>query len=209
MFFQTGTHKEHGLPFNPLKAIIAPRPIGWISSISKDGIHNLAPYSFFNAISETPAMVAFSASPQAAGHKDSVKNIQDVGDFVVNIVSAALIDAMNISSASVAPDISEFETAKLTPAPSQMVSSPHVAEAPCYLECKLWKMIDLPSADSGEYSKLVIGEIVGIGIDDAVITSDGKVDTASFKPVARLGYKDYAIINDVFELGRPDDPAAS
>ena len=211
MFFPTGTHKENGLAFNPLKAIVAPRPIGWISSISKDGVHNLAPYSFFNAISDTPAMVAFSASPSVpsgpsdGGHKDSVKNIEDMGDFVVNIVSAALLDAMNISSAGVAADISEFDTANLTPAPSQLVSSPYVAEAPCYLECKLWKILDLPSAADGTYNRLVIGEVVGIGIDDALITDAGKIDVTRFKPAARLGYKDYAIIDKVFELSRPDD----
>lgn len=204
MFFPTGTHKENGLPFNPLKAIIAPRPIGWISSVSKNGIHNLAPYSFFNAISETPAMVAFSSSPSASGHKDSVKNIEEVGDFVVNIVSAALLDAMNITSASVAPNVSEFETAKLTPAKSQMVRSSYVAEAPCYLECKLWKILDLPTSDTGEHSKLVIGQVVGIGIEDAIVTSEGKIDVSRFKPAARLGYKDYAIIDNIFELGRPE-----
>jgi flavin reductase (DIM6/NTAB) family NADH-FMN oxidoreductase RutF len=208
MFFPTGSHKENGLDFNPLKAIVAPRPIGWISSISRDGIHNLAPYSFFNAVSDTPAMVAFSASPSGpsgGGHKDSVKNIEDTGDFVVNIVSAALLDAMNTSSAGIAADISEFDTANLTPAASQLVSSPYVAEAPCYLECKLWKILDLPSAADGTYNKLVIGEVVGIGIDDALITDAGKIDVTRFKPAARLGYKDYAIIDKVFELSRPDD----
>lgn len=209
MFFAIDTHKENGLAFNPLKAIVSPRPIGWISSISKDGIHNLAPYSFFNAVSETPAMVAFSSSPQSASdgsasHKDSVKNIEEVGDFVVNIVSAELLDAMNISSASVAHDVSEFDTAKLTPKPSHFVTSPHVAEAPCYLECKLWKILDLPASATGAHSKLVFGEILGIGIDDALITDAGKIDVTRFKPAARLGYKDYAIIDEVFELSRPD-----
>ena len=133
-----------------------------------------------------------------------MKNIEDVGDFVVNIVSAELLDAMNISSANVAHDISEFETAKLTPEPSHFVTSPHVAEAPCYLECKLWQILDLPPSAAGVHSKLVFGEVVGIGIDDALITDAGKIDVTRFKPAARLGYKDYAIIDEVFELSRPD-----
>lgn len=204
MFFPSGTHKDHGLAFNPLKAIVSPRPIGWISSISANGIHNLAPYSFFNAVSETPPMVAFSGSPGTQGDKDTVKNIEETGDFVVNIVSSSLMNAMNITSASLPRDISEFDQAQLTPKPSRLVSSPHVAESPCYLECKLWKIIDLPQASDESKSRLVIGEVVGIGIDDAIITPEGKIDVVKYQPAARLGYKDYAIINKVFELDRPD-----
>lgn len=204
MFFPSGTHKDHGLAFNPLKAIVSPRPIGWISSIGANGIHNLAPYSFFNAVSETPPMVAFSGSPSTQGDKDTVKNIEETDDFVVNIVSSSLMNAMNITSASLPRDISEFDQAQLTPKPSRLVSSPHVAESPCYLECKLWKIIDLPQASDESKSRLVIGEVVGIGIDDAIITPEGKIDVAKYQPAARLGYKDYAIINKVFELDRPD-----
>lgn len=204
MFFPSGTYKDHGLAFNPLKAIVSPRPIGWISSIGANGIHNLAPYSFFNAVSETPPMVAFSGSPGTQGDKDTVKNIEETGDFVVNIVSSSLMNAMNITSASLPRDISEFDQAQLTPKPSRLVSSPHVAESPCYLECKLWKIIDLPQASDESKSRLVIGEVVGIGIDDAIITPEGKIDVAKYQPAARLGYKDYAIINKVFELDRPD-----
>jgi flavin reductase (DIM6/NTAB) family NADH-FMN oxidoreductase RutF len=204
MFFPSGTHKDHGLAFNPLKAIVSPRPIGWISSIGADGVHNLAPYSFFNAISETPPMVAFSGSPGTQGDKDSVKNIEETGDFVVNIVSSDLLNAMNISSASVPRELSEFDQAKLTPKPSTLVTSPHVGESPCYLECRLWQIIDLPAAPEGVKSRLVIGEVVGIGIDDALITAEGKIDVTKYQPAARLGYKDYAMIKDVFELDRPD-----
>ena len=204
MFFPSGTHKDHGLAFNPLKAIVSPRPIGWISSIGANGIHNLAPYSFFNAVSETPPMVAFSGSPGTQGDKDTVKNIEETGDFVVNIVSSSLMNAMNITSASLPRDISEFDQAQLTPKPSRLVSSPHVAESPCYLECQLWKIIDLSQASDESKSRLVIGEVVGIGIDDAIITPEGKIDVAKYQPAARLGYKDYAIIDKVFELDRPD-----
>ncbi|MGA1020711.1 MAG: flavin reductase family protein, partial [Candidatus Puniceispirillales bacterium] len=154
--------------------------------------------------SETPPMVAFSGSPGTQGDKDTVKNIEETGDFVVNIVSSSLMNAMNITSASLPRDISEFDQAQLTPKPSRLVSSPHVAESPCYLECKLWKIIDLPQASDESKSRLVIGEVVGIGIDDAIITPEGKIDVAKYQPAARLGYKDYAIINKVFELDRPD-----
>ena len=204
MFFPSGTHKDHGLAFYPLKAIVSPRPIGWISSIGANGIHNLAPYSFFNAVSETPPMVAFSGSPGTQGDKDTVINIEETGDFVVNIVSSSLMNAMNITSASLPRDISEFDQAQLTPKPSRLVSSPHVAESPCYLECQLWKIIDLPQASDESKSRLVIGEVVGIGIDDDIITPEGKIDVAKYQPAARLGYKDYAIIDKVFELDRPD-----
>jgi flavin reductase (DIM6/NTAB) family NADH-FMN oxidoreductase RutF len=204
MFFPSGTHKDHGLAFNPLKAIISPRPIGWISSIGADGVHNLAPYSFFNAISESPPMVAFSGSPGAQGDKDSIKNIEETGDFVVNIVSSHLMDAMNITSASLPRDVSEFDQAKLTATPSRFVSSPHVGESPCYLECRLWQILDLPQAANGEHGRLVIGEVLGIGIDDAIITPEGKLDVTKYQPAARLGYKDYAIIDKVFELDRPN-----
>ena len=203
MFFPVGAHKEFGLAFNPLKAIISPRPIGWISSIGADGVHNLAPYSFFNAISETPPMLAFSSSAGGAGDKDSVKNIEETGDFVVNIVSKQLLAAMNASSAALPRDVSEFAEAKLTPKPSKLVAAPHVAEAPCYLECRLWQVLDLPANPNGHANRLVIGEILGIGIDKALITDAGKVDVTRYQPIARLGYKDYASIDAVFELGHP------
>ena len=201
IFFPVGAHKEFGLAFNPLKAIISPRPIGWISSIGADGVHNLAPYSFFNAISETPPMLAFSSSG-AEGDKDSIKNIEETGDFVVNIVSKQLAEAMNASSAALPRNVSEFAEAKLTPKPSTFVSAPHVAEAPCYLECRLWRVLDLPACPKGHANRLVIGEVLGIGIEKSLITNEGKVDVTRYQPVARLGYKDYASIDAVFELAR-------
>lgn len=202
MFFTPGTHKDHGLPYNPFKAIVAPRPIGWISSVNKDGVANLAPYSFFNAISEIPPMVGFSASPGEHGDKDSLINVRDTGEFVVNIVSKAQINEMSASSAPLANGESEFDFAGLTPEPSSLVKAPMVKDAPCKLECKLWDIIALPEMPDGRRNNWVMGTVIGIHIDEAVLT-DGKVDVLKYNPTARLGYKDYAIIEDVFELDRP------
>ena len=203
MFFTPGTHKDQGLPFNPLKAIVSPRPIGWISSISASGTHNLAPYSFFNAISESPPMVAFSSSPGENGDKDSVLNIEETGNFVVNIVSKKQMEAMNQSSASLDRGVSEFNAAGLKAETSTLVAAPRVGGAPCYLECTLWKIISLPNNAQGQHCKLVIGEIVGIGIDEAIITDEGKIDVTLYQPVGRLGYMDYTSVDEVFQLNRP------
>lgn len=204
MFFKPGMHKEQGLPYNPFKAIVSPRPIGWISTRAKDGITNLAPYSFFNAISDSPPMVGFSASPGETGNKDSLVNIEETGEFVVNIVSRELIDAMNLSSAALPHGQSEFDHAGLDEAPSQLIAAPRVKGSPCQLECKLWKIIELPADASGRRNHLVTGEVIGIHIDDAVLVN-GQVDVTRYQPVSRLGYKDYAAVENVFSLTRPDD----
>ena len=204
MFYTPGTHKDHGLPHNPFKAIVSPRPIGWISTISRDGKPNVAPYSFFNAISETPPMVAFSSSPSASGNgeKDSLVNARDTGEFVVNIVSKQQMQAMSDTTAALDHGVSEFDFAGLKQAPATLVDAPMVAGAPCQLECKLWDILTLPPTDDGQNNHLVIGQVVGIHLDDAIIT-DGKVDVLKFNPVARLGYMDYTAVEDVFPLARP------
>lgn len=202
MYFTPGTHKDHGLPFNPLKAIVSPRPIGWISTVSKDGQYNLAPYSFFNAIAETPPMVGFSASPGSNGDKDSLINARDTGSFVANIVSKAQVDAMNASSAELSHGVSEFDFAGLEPIASEMVAAPRVKDAPCQLECEVWQILELPSAPNGGRNHWVMGRVVGIHIDERYIV-DGKLDVTLYKPVSRLGYKDYAVIEDLIQLERP------
>ena len=203
MFFTPGTHKDHGLPYNPFKAIVSPRPIGWISSVSKDGKPNLAPYSFFNAISELPPMVGYAASPGEHGDKDSLTNVRDTGEFVVNIVSKDQINQMSKTSAALAHGESEFDFAGLTPEPSSLVNVPKVVGAPCQLECKLWKILPLPEMEDGRRNNWVMGMVVGIHIDESVLTEDGKVDVLKYNPPSRLGYKDYAFVEDVFELDRP------
>jgi flavin reductase (DIM6/NTAB) family NADH-FMN oxidoreductase RutF len=204
MYFRPGLHKEAGLSFSPIKAIVSPRPIGWISSCGKDGSVNLAPYSYFNAISELPPMVMFSSAPSGnARHKDSLRNVIETEEFVVNIVSAALGDAMNITSANLAYGQNEFTAAGLEMADCNTVTVPRVAAAPAALECKLWKVIELPKAETGGAGVMVIGTITGIHIADETV-KDGKIDVTSYQPLARLGYMDYARISDVFAMARPD-----
>ncbi len=204
MYFQPGTHKDAGLAFSPLKAIMSPRPIGWISTYGNDGSINLAPYSYFNMISEFPPMVMFSSSP-APGmpHKDTLRNAIETKEFVVNIVSSALGDAMNISSTGFDYGHNEFVAAGLDMAECQTIKAPRVAAAPAALECTLWKIVELPKPDDIEPTIMVIGTITGVHIDDSVI-NDGKVDVTAYQPLARLGYKDYASITDVFEMTRPE-----
>ena len=204
MYFCPGLHKEAGLSFSPIKAIISPRPIGWISSRGKDGSVNLAPYSYFNAISEQPPMVIFSGAPSGnSGHKDSIRNVIETEEFVVNIVSSALGNAMNITSGGLPYGESEFTAANLEMADCETVSVPRVAISPAALECKLWKAVELPKPDNADASIMVVGTITGIHIDDTII-KNGKVDVTTFQPLARLGYMDYARITNVFSMKRPD-----
>src|SRR6185437_10070174 len=129
--FYDAIKNEHGLRYDPLKALVAPRPIGWISTVSRTGVLNLSPYSFFNAVSEKPAHVMFSSS----GNKDSRRNAEETGEFVCSVATFGLKDKMNISSSAVAPDVDEFALSGLTPAPSRFVKPPRVAESPAALEC--------------------------------------------------------------------------
>ncbi|MES2716216.1 MAG: flavin reductase family protein [Pseudomonadota bacterium] len=195
-----------GLAHDPFKALAVPRPIGWIASVDADGVPNLAPYSFFNAISDRPPMVMFSSG----GHKDSLRNILANGEFTCSIANQALTDAMNLSSAPVAPGVNEFALAGLTEGKSMLVKPPRVAQAPAAFECRLWKTIELPAPpgrpggpEPVAYT-LVIGEVVAIYIDDQYI-ADGVVDTGRMRPLARLGYMDYAVVGteSMFTLNRP------
>jgi flavin reductase (DIM6/NTAB) family NADH-FMN oxidoreductase RutF len=202
MFYETETNK-HGLPRDPFKAVIAPRPIGWISSASKDGVVNLAPYSFFNAISEKPHYVIFGSG----GIKDSVRNIEETGEFVCSLATYDLRHEMNVSSAAVPPDVDEFPISGLTAVKSNLVRPPRVKESPAAFECRHWKTIELPPAvPSGPRGyHAVIGLVVGIYIDDAAL-KEGFFDSGSVKPLARLGYMDYAFVNDdvTLTINRPE-----
>ncbi|MFY0679305.1 MAG: flavin reductase family protein [Thalassovita sp.] len=193
----------HGLPHTPFNAIVTPRPIGWISTRSADGIDNLAPYSFFNAVAYTPPQVVFASTgtkDDQDGTKDTVANIRETGVFAVNIVSYALRDAMNISSASLPSTVDEFERAGLSKAESNTINCPYVAAAPAVLECKMTQILDLV----GDNNRLVLGEVTGIHMDDAHI-KDGIFDVTSYQPLSRLGYRDYSTVKDLFSLKRPDD----
>lgn len=192
----------HPFPRNPFKGCVVPRPIGWISTISPDGVMNLAPYSFFNAIADSPPMVMFSSNGlHPHGRKDSADFAVAAGEFVVNIATYDLRDAMNASSEALPSDVDEFAVAGLTPAPSRLISAPRVAEAPIHFECRLVKHLELPSPSDGR-NVMVIGEVVGIHVNERVLT-DGFVDIAKLKPIARLGYKDYAVVTEVFTMDRP------
>jgi len=190
----------HGLPHNPFKAIIAPRPIGWISTVDAKGRANLAPYSFFNGVSDDPPMVMFCATGDKEFRtetKDSIANVRETGQFVVNIVSEALKDAMNISCGVYDHGDDEFVHAGLEKEMGQVVDVPFVRDAPAALECELWREIDLPGTGI-----MMIGTVKCIHLNDAFI-KDGIFDVSAFKPLARLGYRDYSVVDNLFSLNRP------
>ncbi|MGC2856443.1 flavin reductase family protein [Novispirillum sp. DQ9] len=205
MFYEIGT--PHGLSHDPFKACIVPRPIGWISTVGADGVNNLAPYSFFNGIASDPPMVMYGstgvhahATPEAP--KDTLANITATGCFVVNVATWDLRDAMNTSSLTAPPEVDEFALAGLTPAPSRLVRAPRIKEAPISLECLHHQTIDLPTTEPGGRNVLVLGRVVGIHIAEDVLT-DGLIDIAKLRPIARLGYRDYACVAETFTMTRP------
>lgn len=203
MYYDTAAD-NHGLKFNPFKALAVPRPIGWIASMSRAGVLNLAPYSFFNAVSDTPPMVFFSS----AGRKDSLVNIEETGEFTCSLSTWDLRDNMNLSSAPVAADVDEFKLSGLTTAASRQVKVPWVAESPAAFECKVWKVIEMPSVPGKTAYTVVFGQVVGVHINDAFI-KDGLVDTGAMRPLARLGYMDYSVVTpeSMFSLNRPTTDA--
>lgn len=193
----------HGLPHNPFKAIITPRPIAWISTRSGDGIDNLAPYSFFNGIADAPPQVMFASTGSKPDHedsKDTVNNIRETEEFCVNIVGIAQTDAMNVSSGSFTRDVDEFEKAGLAKAKCNEIACARVSEAPASLECRLQQFVSLKGGDN----IMVIGEVIGVHLrEDCVV--DGIFDVTRYEPLARLGYRDYAKVSEKFTLARPDD----
>jgi flavin reductase (DIM6/NTAB) family NADH-FMN oxidoreductase RutF len=200
MYYETASN-AHGLPHDPFKAIVTPRPIGWITTMSAKGEINLSPYSFFNAISERPPMVAFSS----AGKKDALTFIEETKEFVCNLATYDLREQMNATSAALPRGQNEMEHAGLTAAPSRMVKPPRVAEALAALECKWLQTVPLVPLDGGQPSyHLVIGQVVGIHIDDRYIVN-GLVDTAAMRPIARSGYREYFVATPEtkFAMTRP------
>ncbi len=193
--------KGHGLAHNPFKAIVAPRPIGWISTVSAAGQPNLAPYSFFNAMCDAPPLLYFSTS---ATRKDSLNNAEATGEFVVNFVGAAQAEAMNATAASVPHGVDEFGLAGLTAVPSVVVKPPRVGGAIAAMECKVTRVMRLDDARGVPIDGwIVIGEVVGVHIDSAYL-KDGMFDTAGARPIARCGYRgDYTEVNRLFEMIRP------
>ncbi|MBC6441689.1 MAG: flavin reductase family protein [Rhodobacteraceae bacterium] len=199
MFYRPGID-NHGLPHNPFKAIVAPRPIGWISSLDVHGRSNLAPYSFFNGVGDDPPMVMYSTTGPKIGvdeGKDSISNIRATREFCVSVVSSALRDAMNISSGSYAAGEDEFEMADLPKGTARVVAPPFVAHAPASLECKLHRIVNLPGD-----AVVVFGQVVGIHIREEHL-KDGLLDVTGYQPLARLGYRDYTAVTETFSLNRP------
>lgn len=193
----------HGLAHNPFNAIVTPRPIAWIATRGADGRENLAPYSFFNAIAYTPPQIMFASTSAKADRgdtKDSLANIRDTGVFCVNVVETAARDAMNATSGPYPADVDEFAAAGIARAPCRLIAASRVANAPAALECRATQIVTLEGANNF----MVIATVVGIHLrDDCVV--DGRFDITRFAPLARLGYRDYASIAQVFELTRPGD----
>ncbi|KKX33754.1 flavin reductase family protein [Rhizobium sp. LC145] len=202
MFYTTDTN-AHGLKHDPLKAIVAPRPIGWIGTKGRDGSFNLSPYSFFNLVSERPRLVMFSSS----GRKHSLKNAEETGVFTASLASRHLAEQMNASSAAVEYGVNEFDLTKLTPKMGEVVDAPYVADAYAVLECKVTEIIQPKTIDGGHAdSHMVFGQILGIHIHDEVIR-DGRLDMGLIRPVARMGYLDFSDGGaEVFEMVRPSVP---
>jgi flavin reductase (DIM6/NTAB) family NADH-FMN oxidoreductase RutF len=198
MFYDT-RKGDHGLPHDPVKAIITPRPIGWITSMNAKGEINLAPYSYFNGVASKPHIVMFSSE----GQKDSVSFIAETGEFVCNLATWDLRAAMNQTSGPYARGVNEMEKAGLDPAPSRLVRPPRVKASPCALECKWLQTIDLKDIDGRPTdAHVVFGQVIGVYIEDRFL-KDGKLDTAAMKPIARLGYHDYAVVESTFQMIRP------
>ncbi|RWM72445.1 MULTISPECIES: flavin reductase family protein [Mesorhizobium] len=197
MFYEPA--KGHGLPHDPSKAIVAPRPIGWISTVNKAGEINLAPYSFFNAFSTRPFIVWFSSE----GEKDSATFAEETGEFVANLVSRDLAEKMVRTAVDAPRGVTEFDYADLTMAPSRLVAPPRVAEAPAALECRVTEILRPKALDGTLTSAIVVaGEVVGVHIDDAFL-KDGIFDTVRAANVGRLGYMDYASVSEIFSMRRP------
>ncbi|WLR94724.1 flavin reductase family protein [Shinella zoogloeoides] len=199
MFYETGAN-AHGLKHDPFKAIVAPRPIGWIGTKAADGRRNLSPYSFFNAVSDRPKLVMFSSS----GHKDSVTNIEETGVFTCSLASRHLASQMNASSVAVPHGVDEFDIAKLTAVTGRLVDAPYVGEAYAALECRMTQIlrpVDVDGRESGNW--VVFGQVVGIHISPEIIR-DGLLDMAVARPLGRMGYMDYSDGGaDVFAMMRP------
>jgi flavin reductase (DIM6/NTAB) family NADH-FMN oxidoreductase RutF len=198
MFYEPDK-RDPRLRYDPFKAIVAPRPIGWITSISSKNEVNLAPYSYFNGINSKPALVMFASE----GHKDSVSFIEQTGEFVCNLATWDLREAMNATSAPLPRGVNEMSHAGLEAAACRLVKPPRVKASPCALECKLIKIVAMETADGKPVDcHVVFGQVVGVHIDDRFIV-DGLLDTAAMKPIARCGYDQYAVVDSVFSMTRP------
>lgn len=200
MFYEPPKN-DHGLPLNPFSACIVPRPIGWVSTVDKDGQPNLAPFSFFNGVGYTPPTVMFCPNGRDldGGLSHSLLNVQETKEFVVNIATFDLRYSMNLTSRQLKRGESEFKLAGLTEEPSRRVRPPGVAESPIRLECRHVQTVHLPSTEPGFPLNVVFGQVVGVHISELVLTA-GRIDYSKLQPIARLGYRQFAVIRDLFEM---------
>jgi flavin reductase (DIM6/NTAB) family NADH-FMN oxidoreductase RutF len=193
----------HGLPHNPFNAIVAPRPIGWISTRGKDGHENLAPYSFFNAVAYTPPQVMFASTgqkPDREGTKDSVSNLREAGVFCVNIVEYAMREAMNLTSGAYGAEVDEFELAGIEREECRTIACSRVKGAPATLECRVTQIVPL----LGRANYVVFGEVTGVHLREDCLV-EGRFDVLRFQPLARLGYRDFARVTELFTMTRPGE----
>jgi len=208
VYYETDTN-DHGLRYNPLKACVVPRPIGWITTMSAEGVVNLAPFSFFNVLSYDPPFVMFSAGSheEDGGKKDSVLNAESTGEFVYNMATWAQRDQMNRTALIVQRGLDEMAATGLVPLPSRLVRPPRVKGSPVHFECRLHQIVTLPGRKPSSEHHVVIGRVVAVHIDDDALTVDGRVDVLKIRPIARLGYKDYTSVDSLFEMEKqtPED----
>ena len=208
MYYETDKN-DHGLRYNPLKACVVPRPIGWLTTMSAAGVVNLAPFSFFNVLSYDPPFVLFSAGSheEDGGKKDSVLNVEATGEFVYNMATWAQRDQMNQTAFIVERGLDEMAATGLDPLPSRLVRPPRVKGSPVHFECRLHQIITLPAHKPSSEHHVVIGRVVAVHIDDAALTAEGRVDVLKIRPIARLGYKDYTSVDSVFQMEKqtPED----
>ena len=197
MFYEPD-EENHGLPYNPFKSIMVPRPIGWISTVDLKGRVNLAPYSQFQSIGYDPPYVMFSSASDR--HKHSALNAQDTGEFVTNMATYDLRDAINITAQPVEAGVDETELAGLEMIPSKLVKPPRVAASPIHMECKYYCSLSLPGHSTGSSDTVVVGRVIGVHIKDEFITSEGLIDILKVRPLARMGYLDYTSIEKIFTL---------
>lgn len=200
MYYEPGK-TEHGLTRDPFKSCVVPRPIGWISTVSREGVHNLAPFSQFQNLTFDPPYVMFAANQNTRGRrKDTVVNTEQTGQFVWNMATYELREAVNKSAEEVPSEVDEFEIAGVTKAPSRIVKACRVAESPIHFECAYHQTIRLPGNGTMGTVDIVIGRVLSIHIKDEVIGADGRIDILKVRPIARLGYYDYTSVESVFQM---------
>lgn len=208
MFYEPGK-TAHGLPHDPFKSCVIPRPIGWISTVDGEGRHNLAPFSQFQNVTFDPPIVLFCANQDSSGRrKDSVRNAEQTGEFVWNMATWDLREAVNISAQEVPADVDEFELAGLEKAPSRLVKPMRVKASPIHFECVYLNTLRFPGNGKMGSADVVFGRVVAVHIADEVLDARGLVDVLKIRPIARMGYYDYTSVDSQFSMVIPGNQSA-